>query len=332
MINGNELIMQFAIEEDGDFVGLKVASEAFNTENDRKDEGVLTGGIGPGKKETMSLKSNNSFSTLAKPDVLGYFLACALGVEKEVEEVTNLEENTIGYTHTFMPLRRVGNLPSMEFQLDRVAQKFKYSGLKIKDFSLTAEPEDYLKLDINLFGNEEEKILVLDNTDVSASTLKSFKFSGGKVKINGETFCNVTSVKLEYANNLPELFTTCSGMRPLSTNPGMREIKVDLEVLYDKNSEELRDHYLEDSLMSCELEFESSEVITVGEDLKYKLVITLPALMLEESRANFGGADTITQNLSMVAVEGTPVSGYDPLITIKLTDKHSTVYITNNGE
>jgi hypothetical protein len=101
MINGNSLILQFGKEPAYATLAnperqIKVASESFKATYNKKDEGLLTGGKGASKKELMSLKSEGSISTLARPDDVGMFLSAGLGVEADVEELGGS-----AFKHTF---------------------------------------------------------------------------------------------------------------------------------------------------------------------------------------------------------------------------------------
>lgn len=322
MINGNSLILQFGNEKSYGTLGtserqIKVSSESFKPTYNKKDEGLLTGGKAAGRKETMSLKVDGSVSTLGRPDDLGMFLKAGLGVEKDVSAVGDSS-----YKHTFNAIGTAitDSLPSLCAYVDRKTDVFTYSGLKIDSFSFSAEPEDYLKLDLTFVGRDEGTGGTLG--DLTTSPLKAFKFRHGKVKIAGVVVADITSIKWSYENALDSSTqTTDTGLYFKEPECGTRSIKTDVEMLYTKGTEELRKNYYKtDAEVSLELDFTSDELIEAG--VPYSLKITIPANQVSEASANFGGAETIKQSMSFDAVE----NGTDELIIVELVNGRQEAY------
>lgn len=322
MINGNSLILQFGKEATyGSLVTaerqIKVASEALKPTYNKKEEGLLTGGKGASKKEIMSLKTEGSISTLARPDDIGMFLKAGLGVE------TISEETDTATKHTFYAVgtEETDSLPSLCALVDRKTDVFTYNGLKIDSFSFSAEPEDYLKLDINFVGKDEGTNGSL-NKNITVSPLKAFKFRHGKVKVAGKEIADITSIKFDYSNNLDSSTqTTNTGLYFKEPEAGTRQIKTDIEMLYTSDSEELRNKfYKSDAEVSIELDFTSDEVIEAG--VPYSMKIVIPANQVSDATANFGSADTIKQSMTFDAFE----NGTDELITVELVNGYSSEY------
>jgi hypothetical protein len=103
----------------------------------------------------------------------------------------------------------------------------------------------------------------------------------------------------------------------------MREIKIDLEILYSAESDGIRnDFFKTDDECSVDIIFTSEEEIE--EDLPYSLKFIVPnCQILECSPPNVSGAETMKQSMSLKAIE----VGTDELITAELVNKQSSKYI-----
>ncbi|MDR1301538.1 MAG: hypothetical protein LBK43_03595, partial [Treponema sp.] len=202
---------------------IKIASEDFKYTPSKKQEGVLTGNIGAGVFQSMSIRTENSLSFLARPDDLGIFLNAVFGVESVSTD------NGVS-THVFTPL---GNaltdyLPSLTFKFDKRVGIFVYTGCKINSLSFSAAQEDFLHVDLELFGRDELKETTALGTLVP-SILKAFTFSGGKVYLAGSEMADITSVNFDYNNNLENTIqTTSTGLYYKEPQPNTREITIDL--------------------------------------------------------------------------------------------------------
>jgi len=76
---------------------VRFSSADFKPVYNKKDDGLLTGKLIGSGKETMSVKTSGSISTLAKPEASGIFLKGAFGLETVGEQ----DESTKKYAHTF---------------------------------------------------------------------------------------------------------------------------------------------------------------------------------------------------------------------------------------
>lgn len=324
MINGNSLIVQIGKETQYGEVPqperqIKVANESIKPTYNKKDEGLLTGGKATGRKETMSLKTEGSISTLARPDDVGLFLLAGLGNEGEVEKIAG-KENVYKHTFTAIGNEETDILPSLCFFINRKTKNFTYNGVKIASMSFSASPEDYLKLDITLQGKDEGSTSQV--TTLQTSPLKAFKFRHGKVYVQENEVADVTSIKLDYNNGLDgALQTTGTGLYFLEPQAGTREIKADVEMLYTRDTETLREKfYKTDDTAKIELVFTSDEIIE--DDTPYSLKFTIPCNQVTESSANFGDAGSIKQTMSFSALE----NGVDELITVELVNSYQQKY------
>ena len=321
MITGKSLKVYLGLESAAGTYGetegtfshrIKVASEGFQEKFNKKDEGLLTGGIATGKVATMSRKVEGALSTLLRPDDAGllFYLLCG----KEITAAPQGTEQSL--EHSFVPIGNdlTDSLPSCIVGIDRTAEKNIYLGCKISSLSFSAQQEDYVKLDLNFIGHHE-LIKELNNVEsLKPSAQRAFKFSGGEFKIKGSAVADVTNIKFEYNNNLESSTqTTATGEFFIEPECGARDIKLDIEVLYSKESAKIKkDYYKKDDDFSVSLHFTSAE--KSKESRPFKVDIEIPAVQLTELSANVGGSEKVIQKMSMKAVENFE----DPLVTVKV--------------
>jgi hypothetical protein len=325
MISGNAVRCQVG-KEAADSYGtaatmthqIKIASEDFKFTPTKKQEGVLTGNIGAGYFQSMGIRTENSLSFLARPDDLGLFLKAAFGVET----VATDSDSGIS-THTFTPL---GNgltdyLPSLTFSFDKKAGIFVYTGCKINSLSFSCAQEDFLNIDLDIFGSDETYGSTLGT--IVPSILKPFTFNGGKVYLAGSEMADITSADFSYNNNLENTIqTTSTGLYYKEPQPNTREITLDLEMLYSTEAEQWRrDWFKTDDVLTAKLDF--THVSKIGETTeKYKLTINIPATQCTECSMAVGDANGIRQSASLVGID----NSVNTLITATLVNEVTTAY------
>jgi hypothetical protein len=329
MANGNALIVQLGKESTyGTHVTptrqIRVSSESLKPNFNKVDEGLLTGNKGKSATNIMGIKVEGSLSTLARPDDIGLFLACALG-EEEVEGVSG--SDTV-YKHTFTPVGNGenDNLPTMSAVLDRVVSTFGYSGLAIGSLSLSADAGDYVNLEASFVGKDE--VSGTSKATLTPSPLKAFKFHQGKVYIKKPTdqsaveLADVTSVSWEYNNNLDsDTQTTSTGLYYKRPEVGTREMTTTLSCIYTSASEAYRnDFYKTDAQLGVVLEFTSDEEVDDG--VPYSLKITIPCNQVTDADANVSGAERLMENMTLDAID----DGINELVTVELINGYSVQY------
>jgi hypothetical protein len=324
MANGNSGKLQVGFETsygvaDIPEIQVRFSSEGFKYSPEKKEEGLLTGGIGSGKKFTTGVRAEGSLSTNVRPDEVGYWLSLALGEEDTPELV---DGSTDVWKHIFIP---VGNgladsLPAATVIVDRIVETFAYIGMKVSDFSFTAAPGDILKIDVNMNGKNEETGSL--DPVLIPSALQPFRFYQGAVKVAGTTIADVTNIKFDYNNNLEaDLQTTSTGLYYKEPEPGMRAVSMAIDVLYTVSTEALKSYLKDDSDLSVEITFTSSEEVETG--FPYSLKILVPHAQLNGSDANISGADRLQQSLTLDAIEVQP----DEYLVVELVNDHNTVYV-----
>ena len=277
----------------------------------KKEEGLLTGGLTGGKVETMSKKVEGTISTLAKPNTVGYFLKNCFGVQADPVK----DDTKSKYLHTFTPIGNLESdyLPSVTGIFDRGTGAKAYTGLTFDSVSFSAQPEDYLTLEAKVIGKDE-----ISGTAVStlvAESNKALKFRQGKAFIGATEIADVTSIKFEYKNNLSSLQTTSTGLYFTQPKPGQRELTSDIELVYGSNSETLRNSYwLTDDVFSLKLEF--------ADESSNSLTLTIPAVQATAfDEPTMSGTDTLKQSFTVKAVDST-----SKLVTAELLNDTATAY------
>lgn len=320
MINGNSVVLQLGEETTYGTVvtpdaQVKISSESYKPAYNKAEEGLATGGRGSGKVQTMGISVDGGFSTLLRPD-MGNILKWLCGVS-----ASPVAEGD-GYKHVFTAIGTGLNdsLPSFSTVIDRKAGVFAYTGCKVNSASFSAASGDYVKLDVTVNAKNEATGTL--NTSATPSSLKAFRFAGGKVKINNTSVADVTNIKLDYNNNLSTgVQTTETGNYYLEPECGTRQITASLELIYSASAETIRSQlYKTDDTFALVLEFTSDEEIATGEN--YKLTVAMPCCQCSDADANMGGLDTLSQNMTVNVVDNLS----DELITFTLINDDSTQY------
>jgi hypothetical protein len=321
MVNGNSVKLQIGEESSYATIAdateqIKISSESLKAAYNKVDEGLATGGRGAGRVQTMGIGVEGAFSTLLRPD-MGLLLKLLLGVEGEI--VDNADGS---YKHTFTAIGTGLNdlLPSASIRVDRVVSAFVYNGCKVNQISFSAAAGDYVKADITVAGRTESAGTL--TAGVSPSPRKAFRFAGGKCYKDNLEIADITSMTVDYNNNLDsQTQTTSTGDYYAEPECGTREISVSLEMLYSASVEAIREAvYKTDDTFSISLTFESDEEIAAG--VPYALKISIPCCQCSEADANMGGLETLKQSLTINAVDNLS----DELITFELTNDRATTY------
>lgn len=318
MISGNQAVLQAAKDAySGDvptaavtgFRQVRFSSVSMDYVPAKNQENVLTGNIGKPRYDTMGIKAEGSLSTLARPDDLGFFLYMLLGKQ----ELTS--------TDVFKFTPEKNTLPSFTLKLDKGAGVYTYPGCTLNSMSFSAQPEDYLGVELDIKGYDETYASgVL--TAVAPSAQRAFKFNQGKVYYGAAELADVTSIKLSYNNNIENTIqTTGTGVHYKRPTPNTREITADIECLYSAASEAFRQSYFKgDTIFSLKLVFQTDE--GASGDL-HNLTVEVPNMQVVSCSVPVGGANAIKQSLSATAVD---LGGAASLITFLLDNGLTALY------
>lgn len=313
---GNQVIVQIGKETaygDGatTTAQLKVFSESVKTNFNRKEEGVLTGGLMKSKSFAMGEKVEGNLSFIARPDDIGLWLLSAFGSEGTVTT-----EGTLGKKHVFTMVD-TEVCPSLSLIIDRVIKSYKYSGVKVESLSFSAQPGDFLKLDVGILGKDESE----DEPEaLSASALQGFRFSGAVVTIGGTAY-EVASIKFDLKLNNDTIQTNVSG--PNFTEPvyTVRAIDVSLSLFYEDAVETLRDTYfVTNAPAALSIKFLSDELIDTSPALHYSLELKVPSMQVEDCSPVIGDAQRTKVEVKLSAIESATAP------TAELVNTRATVY------
>jgi hypothetical protein len=318
MISGGQTILQVAKDTySGDvptaattgFRQVRFSSVSMDYVPSKNQEKVLTGNIGKPRYDTMGIKAEGSISTLARPDDLGFFLYMLLG--KQVLTNTDL--------FNFTPAKDV--LPSFTLKLDKGAGIYTYPGCILNSMSFSAQPEDYLSIELDIKGYGESYASGT-LTAIAPSTQRAFKFNQGKVYYGSTELADVTSIKLAYNNNLENTIqTTSTGIHYKRPTPNTREITVDIDSLYSSASETFRQSYFKgDTIFSLKLAFQTDE--GESEDL-HVLTVEIPNMQVVSCSVPISDDKAIKQSLSATAID---LGGTTSLITFLLDNGLTALY------
>ena len=317
MISGNSAVLAFGkelkyatrVEPEKK---IQFSSADFKATYNKVDTGLLTGGKSKSTVETMSIATEGSISTLAKPETVGHFLYGALGVE--LNKTITVGEDT-KYAHKFTAIGNAEDdyLPSYTFVLDRKVTSNAYDGMTVNSLSMSADSEGYLSVEASYIGHCSTAA-VIPTTVKSAETGKAFKFHQASVMVNGEKL-EATSLSLEINNNLASLHTTKTGLYSTHPQQGQREINAELSVIYSSDSEALRNQFwAQDNTLGVKMEFTDDE--------NNSLIIEIPVAQITAfDEPAISGTDTLQQNISLTAVDSD-----EELITVTLTNKREANY------
>jgi hypothetical protein len=301
------------------FKQIKIASEGFQFVPSKNQEGVLTGNIGPSRFQTMGRRTENSLAFLARPDDLGIFLKACLGKETVT---TNNDGDTV---HTFTPIGNAltDSLPSLAFLIDKRTDVFSYVGNKINSLSFSTAAEDYLNVDIDMYGYDEVTGATWPASVVSPSPLKAFTFSGGTVYLNDSEFADVVSINFSYSNGLENTVqTTSTGLHYLEPQANLREVSFNIETIYSAAAETFRQNFfLTDDVFSVSLNFDSNELTANSEP--FKLTIDVPAAQVSECSNAVSDSSGIRQSATLNVIDD---SNTDDMITVTLVNNYTSAY------
>ena len=316
MVNGNSVNVQFGTETTFGTAATptvrdEVTSESFSYTPNKSAEGLLTGGIGGGKVETMAIEAGGTLATLAKPTNTGYYLKHAFGVE-DVEQVGESDK----YTHTFTPVGNGENdfLPAVTFVIDRKAACLAYTGQTATRISFSAAPGDRLTIETEYVGYNEATGTIQMLTAVSKSE-GSFKFHQAGVYMDDTKVADVTNIQFEYNNNCDNsVQTTDTGLYHKRPQPGTRECTATLEAVYTSTIEAVRTgKFKTDAVVELVVEFEDAD----GNSLTF----TLPeAQITEMANPTATGAETLSQSMTVTAIDNATAFAEVVLVNEKSTE------------
>ncbi len=173
MLSGQDTKLQLGISSTwgtptGATLRLPYLNESFTFVPNYKEQEALVGKKTVSGMDIMSKKASGGFSTYIGPDEIGVLLYLCLGSEA----TPTTPGGTLPRNHVFTPLAsgRDNYFPSATIEIDRLNEAARYVTMKVADWSLSAQVEDYLTLQINWIGyGEDSDEVVTSGTSATAT-------------------------------------------------------------------------------------------------------------------------------------------------------------------
>jgi len=299
-------------------VQLEFLSESLHQTNTNVESDALVGAVTTPFFNIIGSKVEGDVSLEVHPDKLGEILVAALGTESDATLTSGASSS---YDHKFTAVRGNGSLPSLSATVDKKADVFTYTGLKIDSMSLETDPGSLLTSSVTLVG-QQEKTNDQDVQDLTVSALNPFDFNdmriyfgaaGGQATV---LIDEATSMSFNYANNLEnDLYVADGNQYMAEIDYQKRDITFDIEALYNDASNTYRENnYKTGDKLAVRIEFTHPKEIESG--YNYKLTIDMPNTVITEAPNDISGAERLRIPLSFRALEA---NGDEP-ITITLVD------------
>jgi len=184
ILSGQDSVLQVGIESTWGTkvpatVKLPFLNESFELNLNYKESEALVGKKATSRMDIMSKKPSGGYEMYVSPDVAPIMFYVAFG--RELSPVTP-SGATLARKHYMTPIASgLGKcLPPCTIEVDRVTGKVALVSMKVNSVSISAAPEDYLKLQIDWIGYDEEDIVTM-TTGLTLSKKAYFKFVHGEL-------------------------------------------------------------------------------------------------------------------------------------------------------
>jgi hypothetical protein len=199
-----------------------------------------------------------------------------------------------GRLHTFTP----GDLPSMTVQVGKpdvtgTVRAFDYVGCRVNSFELSASPNEFVTMSLDLVG--EDELLNQSLASASYSQSKFFTYVNGKLEIAGSEVC-VDNVSVTGSNGLAVYHQICS---TAAGKPTIKEADFrDYGGTFTADFKNLTDYqrYVNGTEAALTLEFDAGT--------NAKLTIT-GNVRFDGETPTVGGPEIVKQTMPFVFVSGT---------------------------
>ncbi len=326
--SGNDTKLQIGLESTygtgvTPTVQLEFLSESLHQTNTSVESDALVGGVTTPYYIRVGSKVEGDTSIEIHPDKIGELLYAALGVEGDASLVSGALST---YEHAFTPVKGGTSLPSLTAVVDKKADVFSYTGLKVDSLSLDTDAGSLLTSTISMIGQKENSGQSVETLSVSA--LNPFNFNDMKIyfgtagSVAATNLGEATSMSFSYSNNLENDLYVADGTEYMSEiDYQQREITLDVESLYNDDTNAYREsNFKTGDKLSVRVEFTHPTEVESG--YNYKLIIDMLNCVITDAPNDISGAERITIPLSIKALE----ANGDQAITITVNDDLSSKY------
>lgn len=300
---------------------LEFLSESLHQTNTSVESEALVGAVTTPFYNVVGKKVEGDVSFEVHPDKLGEILYAVFGVEGAATEV-----DTDVYSHDFTAVSGGTSLPSLTAIVDKKADVFTYSGVKVDSFTLETDPGSLLTSSLSLIGQKEE--LSGSLAELSVSAVNPFDFNHMKIyfgtagSVAATNIDEASSFSFTYSNNLENDLYVADGTEYMTEiDYQKRDITFDVETLYNDSTNTYRENnYKTGDKLSVRIEFTHDVEVETG--YPYKLTIDMLNCVITEAPNDISGPERLRIPLSFRALE----VGSDEAITVQLQDGVATTY------
>ena len=199
-----------------------------------------------------------------------------------------------GYLHTFTP----GDLPSLSVQVGKpdvggTVRPFDYVGCRVNSFELSANPNEFATMQIDLVGEDE----LLDGTTATPTYSQStfFTYVAGKLEIAGSETC-IDTVTISGDNSLQVYHEICSTKagKPTIREADYRDYSGTLQADFRDLTAYQRYVNGDEATLTLEFDAGTNAKLTVTGNVRF-----------DGETPTVSGPEIIKQPLSFVFVSGT---------------------------
>lgn len=270
---------------------LNMTSESIKATVTKGDEGNLLASKTANQRDVTSIKVDGGLSMILRPEFADLIFEVALGKKTAITGSSNYKY-TLADPNTDIPVSTI--------VLSRGGIVKTYKDISVKSIKITANAQDYVKVDLDLLGVDE-----ISAGETGAQTIQSISYTlpsyrctqavlkyavGGTAQASlAQTLC-VEGVEITIDNGLTEgPATYCTGLYSSRPAMGQRSVAVSFNIPYSDNIEQFyKDYYLDaDSpTAAMELKFTTSNP---DENVE----IYMPYISFNGANRNVGGPDLI---------------------------------------
>lgn len=157
IVSGQDSLLQIGLAKTwGKPTGVKYrvpfTTESLKGTPNYKSVEALVGAKTDVDKNIMSMKADGGFTTYLTPDLAKFLFYCALG-----RELARVVDGSGQQKHSYVPIPsgECRNLPPMTVEVDRILERALYNTLKLNDWKLSAQQEDYVMFEVNGMAHSE---------------------------------------------------------------------------------------------------------------------------------------------------------------------------------
>lgn len=310
---------------------LPFLSESLHETHNVVESEALVGAVTTPYFSIIGRKVEGDLKVQIHPDNFGLLCFAAMGAEAAVTTVT-----TGVYAHAFTAASGTTSLGHLTGVVDKKADVFVYTSLKVDSMVLETDPAALLMGTFTLRGMKEQRDqdtsspgpAVTLSTTLTLTTIGPYDFTDMKMYTGtaGSTattgLANGTKMTFTYANNLEnDLFVADGTEFMAEIDYQKRDITFDVEMLYDAASNTMRESYFKTGTkMSFQIQFVSPSTIVTGQ--YYKITIDMLNVVVTEAPNDIGGPERLKIPMKFRALD---VGSAEP-VTITIQDGLSTKY------